>query len=235
MQNMISKPQSSPSSVLLALTLLLALTSCQSQLPVAAPQAPLAHVQHLVQVPIALPAPAAPRASPEPRHELARRVLEARGKRIPAGARSEILDELERTHAEHGLDPLLVLALIEQESRFAPRARGPHGSLGLMQVRPFVGEDLAERGGMPWSGPETLFDPAANVRLGTAYLRQMIDLYGDVELALAAYNLGPYKLRRMLKQGRRPRGRYAGKIHAHRAGFIERFGIDSVAPGAPSH
>ena len=61
---------------------------------------------------------------------------------------------------------------------------------------------MAERIGVEWRGPDTLFDPIANVRLGTAYLRELADRYdGDVNVALAAYNWGPGRIDRRLARG----------------------------------
>lgn len=149
-------------------------------------------------------------------------ILEKRARRIPAGERAEMVDALLAANEDHLLDPFLILGVIEQESRFKPDAIGPHGSIGLMQVRPFVGKDVARRIGMEWRGYETLLDPSSNLRLGIAYLNQMLEMYGDEDLALAAYNMGPYRLRRMLRRGGFPRGTYSGKVFRHRDDFETR-------------
>ncbi len=70
-----------------------------------------------------------------------------------------------------------------------------------MQVRPFVGRDVAARIGVPWEGDRTLFDPVANVRIGSNYLREVLDRFGSEDLALAAYNMGPNRLARRLARG----------------------------------
>jgi soluble lytic murein transglycosylase-like protein len=119
--------------------------------------------------------------------------------------------------AEYGLDPLVVLSLIAQESRFDPGARGQHGALGLMQIRPFVARDVARRHGIPWEGQSTLLDPAHNVAIGTAYLGEILRQFGDLELALAGYNMGPTRLQRMLARGDEPKGEYVGRILSHYA------------------
>ncbi len=148
----------------------------------------------------------------EARLERVEVVLEERARRIGAADRARIAEELTRADLEHGLDALLLLALIDQESRYDPRARGPRGSLGLMQIRPFVGADVARRYGIPWGGPATLVDPVLNVRIGIAYLAEMRQMYGKDELALAAYNMGPYRVKRILANGREPRSRYAALV-----------------------
>ena len=150
------------------------------------------------------PEPARQRAAPPvaTSTDLLGRVLAARARRLTPTQRADIVHVLANAERDHGLDPLLVLGVIEQESRFDPDAVGPHGSLGLMQVRPFVGEDVARQRKLSWRGPDTLFEPRDNVRIGIAYLGQMIDLYGDVDLALAAYNMGPGRLRALLDRRR---------------------------------
>ncbi|MCP4005435.1 MAG: lytic transglycosylase domain-containing protein [bacterium] len=159
---------------------------------------------------------------PDPRPLLSR-ILSERARHIRAAERAEMVEALAAAGEDPPLDPFLILGVIEQESRFRPNAEGPHGSLGLMQVRPFVGEGVARRIALPWRGAETLFDPSANLRIGIAYLKQVVEMYGDEELALAAYNMGPYRLRRMLQRGAFPRGTYSGKVYEHRDTFKGRY------------
>lgn len=108
-----------------------------------------------------------------------------------------ILDASKRYDIE--LD--LVLAVIHVESRYDAFAVSPVGALGLMQILPSTGQELAERYGIAWRGPRTLFDPVANVELGVAYLKQLSDRYGSTQLALAAYNWGPGHIDRRLRRG----------------------------------
>ena len=88
-----------------------------------------------------------------------------------------------RAAERHELDGLLLAAVVETESRFSPRAVSPRGAVGLMQVLPSTAEAY---------GSPDLFDPHANLDVGSRYLRRLIKTYdGDLELALAAYNAGP--------------------------------------------
>lgn len=82
----------------------------------------------------------------------------------------------------HGLDPALVAAVVEQESAFQVQAVSPAGAMGLMQIVPGTAAEL---------GLLEPFDAAANLDAGSEYLAWLIDRYGGVELALAAYNAGP--------------------------------------------
>jgi soluble lytic murein transglycosylase len=91
---------------------------------------------------------------------------------------------------KNGLDPVLVAALIRQESNFNPRATSPAGARGLMQLMPTVGKDLAAAQGIaPWDD-DMLYEPATNIKLGTAHLKGLVRKYTDVVKILAAYNAG---------------------------------------------
>jgi soluble lytic murein transglycosylase len=109
-----------------------------------------------------------------------------------------LVRECERTD----LSPELVLAVIRVESSGYNFARSRAGALGLMQLLPPTGRAMASRLGVTWRGRETLFDAPTNVRLGIAYLRELLDRYdGNVSTALAAYNWGPTRVSSMLKRG----------------------------------
>ena len=102
----------------------------------------------------------------------------------------------------HRLDPRLVLAVVHVESRYDAYAVSDKQAMGLMQILPTTGEWLAAQTGLTWQGPQTLFDPNANVRLGVAYLRILLDRYdGDLAAALVAYNWGPGHVDGRLREG----------------------------------
>lgn len=139
-------------------------------------------------------------------------VLEEKGPKLDALAREGVARALVRGERVHGLSVFLMLAVIEQESRFDPNARGPRGALGLMQVRPFVGRDVAKRHDLPWQGDGTLRDPVQNVQIALTYLAELKHQFGTPELALAAYNIGPTRTRRRLAQGHSLKGPYVTKV-----------------------
>ena len=93
--------------------------------------------------------------------------------------------------AKNKLDPYLVVSLIRQESEFNPGAISGANAFGLMQLLPSVGRQMAREEGLGPIATRQLLDPILNIRLGTRYLRQLLDHFGNVpEYALAAYNAG---------------------------------------------
>ncbi len=123
----------------------------------------------------------------------------------------------------HGFEPALVRAVMYVESRSRNFSVSSVGAMGLMQVMPATGEELAQQLGIPWFGPQTLFDPIVNVRLGTAYLAELAARYdGDMPTALAAYNWGPGHIDWRLAHGRRLPREYPGLVfEAHASVQLE--------------
>jgi len=91
-----------------------------------------------------------------------------------------------------GVDPLVVAALIRQESAWNAGARSRVGARGLMQVMPATGRLIARQLGVRGWRVDHLDEPALNLRFGTFYLGQVLQRFnGDLVRALAAYNAGP--------------------------------------------
>jgi len=101
--------------------------------------------------------------------------------------------DLIRTRSEaHRLDPYLVAGLIRQESLFQSDALSPAGAMGLMQIMPSTGSRMAEKLGIRDFKTSRLTEPELNIRIGTAYLAELLDRYGpDWNRILANYNAGP--------------------------------------------
>lgn len=104
---------------------------------------------------------------------------------------------IKREARAHGLDPYFVAALIRQESRFNKDARSGAGAIGLMQVMPATGKQLQRKAGVGTVTPQSLTQPAVNVKLGTLFLAHVMNQYpGRPDLALIAYNAGPTRAAR---------------------------------------
>ena len=99
--------------------------------------------------------------------------------------------------AQNRIPPYLVFGIIRQESAFDTNAQSWAGARGLMQLMPATARELATKNGLTYSH-ERLSDPAYNVRLGTTYFRQVLSMFDDnLELSLAGYNGGPYRIKRL--------------------------------------
>lgn len=88
----------------------------------------------------------------------------------------------------HALDPKVLHALVLTESAYRPAAVSPAGAAGLTQLMPETALEL---------GVRDRFDPIENINGGAAYLAQQIVRFGDLRLALAAYNSGPSRVARL--------------------------------------
>ncbi len=140
-------------------------------------------------------APAVARLVPAPNPGLPRGSVAARAVigssrypqagRVPAtgNGKSAAFDDMIRKAAQReGVDEKLVKAVVEAESGFNPRAVSKAGAKGLMQLMDGTARSL---------GVRDSFDPASNLAGGAKFLRSMLDRFGSVPLALAAYNAGP--------------------------------------------
>lgn len=109
--------------------------------------------------------------------------------------RSHVAEAIAEEAERAGLDPMLVLALIEVESEFQQHATSVVGARGLMQLRPTTLAWVAQREGVKLSRAELEADPALNVRLGVRYLKYLKELFrGRLDFALMAYNAGPNRV-----------------------------------------
>lgn len=133
--------------------------------------------------------------------ELAKDVLATEGKSIdsknvkfyfayPLAYQDLIVDE---TSKNLKVDPMLVQALIRQESSYRPNIVSPAGAVGLMQLMPFTARDVAKTlGETPPVGDEDLMIPGVNIKLGVKYLEEVLDKYDENLIwSIASYNAGP--------------------------------------------
>src|SRR5690606_30080156 len=109
---------------------------------------------------------------------------------LPSSVRRHEL-EIQRAALLHGIDPGLLAIVVHTESRGRPEPRSPAGARGLMQLMPATAAEIAEQRGLPAPTSAQLHEPAYNLDLGAWYLARQLERYGELPLALAAYNAGP--------------------------------------------
>jgi soluble lytic murein transglycosylase len=105
-------------------------------------------------------------------------------------------DLIQRYARARKLDPFLITALVAQESTFQADVRSAANAWGLMQILPSTGRRYALSLRIPRFSTSRLTDPEVNVRIGTAYFADLMDQFGDVAHALAAYNAGENRVAR---------------------------------------
>jgi soluble lytic murein transglycosylase len=170
--------------------------------------------------------PACPAAERETILELVRQHRRA----ASAESQESIVDAIFHESADADVDPLLVASIVAKESSFRTRVVSHKGAVGLMQLRPFVARDVSLRSGVSWIGVETLHSPELNVRLGVRYYKELVDRFdGDASTALTAYNFGPTRVARQLRDGTYRPSRYArdilelyGQLRSRPAGGADR-------------
>lgn len=140
-------------------------------------------------------------------------VLESHGAGLVEPLMWEIAETIREESRRHSLDPMLILAVIRVESSFRPKAVSSKGARGLMQIRPFVANALAQEAELErWEGKKSLDDPVINIKLGVFYLSYLKEKFKDLKIALTAYKWGPTEVKnRLERQQAVPLG-YARKV-----------------------
>ncbi len=100
----------------------------------------------------------------------------------------------------HGVDRLLLKALITVESGFNPQAVSPKGAIGLMQIMPATGDHYATAQERRIPATDRLRDPRVNLHTGARMMADLLRRFGRVDLALAAWNAGEGRVRRAGRQ-----------------------------------
>lgn len=96
---------------------------------------------------------------------------------------------VEKYSQEYEIDKYLIYACIKAESNFIEKAESKKGAKGLMQLMDSTGQEIAKGLNMTIDNDD-LFIPEININLGTKYISKMLKKYGNIQLALAAYNAG---------------------------------------------
>jgi soluble lytic murein transglycosylase-like protein len=125
--------------------------------------------------------------------------LKANEVRLNDATVRKLARSIQEESEKHSLDPMLVLAVIKVESQFDHRAVSPNGARGLMQIQPVAANVVLEEADvLNGKAAIKIDDPIINVKIGTAYLKHLKEMFGDIKLTLTAYNCGPTRLRQKL-------------------------------------
>lgn len=112
-------------------------------------------------------------------------------------------EEVEQAARKHGVDPILILAIVKTESNFDKERVSHKGAVGLMQLMPDTADWIISQSGYDSMAREYLDHPQVNIDLGTWYVAFLLDTFqGDQVKAVAAYNAGPGIVAKWLKEGR---------------------------------
>ena len=116
-----------------------------------------------------------------------------------------LTEQIWKTSRSYSIDPLLILAIVYQESRGNPRARGKmrsgaeSGAYGLMQIKLETARQIGARFGIRIRNEKDLLNPEVNVVIGSAFLLHLMGIYKNLKYAIIAYNVGPGTLNRALR------------------------------------
>ncbi len=130
-------------------------------------------------------------------------VLERQRTGLASVTKEELAEVIYEEAIRYNHDPKFIMALIFTESEFWTWAVSEKGAKGLMQIMPYVAESIAKELGIEWSGDRTLFNPFLNIRMGVYYLTQLILIFNDLRVALAAYNYGPTYIKSLIERRER--------------------------------
>jgi soluble lytic murein transglycosylase-like protein len=177
-------------------------------------------------------------AQPVAPSEVARYIHKTTRELLPVpfrGRSRQIAQALIETANKHQMDPLFLMAVIKQESRFNPEARGSHGEIGLMQIKPSTALAFASLKGLEGDAAyakvsSDLADPVENIRMGAAYLANLrASFKRHSHLYISAYNMGAKRVRAHVADGVQPRI-YSSRVLAQYAELADGMSVRTRAP-----
>ena len=109
---------------------------------------------------------------------------------------------IEKYATQYGVDPLLVVSVIREESKFRPKSESHKGAKGLMQLMPSTAQAISESLGDKTYTEQDLLNSEKNIQYGTWYLASLQKVYaGNTTLVTAAYNGGRGHVQEWIKNG----------------------------------
>lgn len=146
------------------------------------------------------------------------------------GKKRELAAFINEESHRYGFDPELIMAVISTESSFYNWSMSPKGAVGLMQIIPTTGKALAETNNIVWHEKNPLLDPLINIKLGIHYLWELYLKFGDLPLALTAYNYGPTAVARWSDSGEEIPRKYSEKVMKRYEEFLRLNTEESAKP-----
>lgn len=126
-----------------------------------------------------------------------------------------VVSTLDKEAARHHIDPWIIVGIIHTESRGNPNAVSHKGAIGLMQILPETGEQIArELGELNWN-KDKLFDIRTNIRYGVYYLHYLMKQFEDTEAAVAAYFWGGEKIKEKIRDNEPIPTKYIRTVMRH--------------------
>ncbi len=108
-------------------------------------------------------------------------------------------DKIQENALTQNLDQSIIFGLVRRESMFDKMAQSPVGALGLMQIMPGTGKQIAKEIKFPWKSTSVLLEAPVNIKFGAYYYKQMLNEFGGhFALAAAAYNAGPHRVNKWI-------------------------------------
>jgi len=102
---------------------------------------------------------------------------------------------------KYNMDPALIMAVIEVESKFKRKAVSKAGAIGLMQIMPKTAKSISRELNIKKYNKNSLYNPGINIRIGTYYLKKLlVEFNNDIDLSLGAYNAGMGNIKKWQKQ-----------------------------------
>ena len=115
--------------------------------------------------------------------------------------RTDYSEYVEKYSKEYDIDPLLTYSIIKAESNFNKSALSSKGACGLMQLMDDTAKEVATNKVMEYESGTTLYNAEKNIEIGVTYFAGLVKQFGNISVALAAYNAGSGNVTKWINQG----------------------------------